>query len=288
MLYLKLIRFNHWIKNLFIFIPLFFSVELFNVDKFLLTFYTTIGFSFITVLVYIINDVFDIEFDKNHKDKKFRPIASGEISIKSSFVIGLLFFLLGLWIVYSVSINAFFLSIIYFILNFFYSFKLKSIPILDLIIVSIGFVIRVYIGSAVIQISVSNWVMIMVFLLSLFLAICKRRDDVYHYEKKNTINRKVVIEYSLEFMDKIITIVSSVLIVSYLLFITSMENFSSTYLLLTFILVILGILRYNQITYVYIKGNSTIKILFHDIFLRIILISWVTIFFIILYKNQIF
>jgi len=288
MLYLKLIRFNHWIKNLFIFIPLFFSVELFSVDKFLLTFYTTIGFSFITVLVYIINDVFDIEFDKNHKDKKFRPIASGEISLKSSFVIGLLFFLLGLWIVYSVSINAFFLSIIYFILNFFYSFKLKSIPILDLIIVSIGFIIRVYIGSAVIQISVSNWVMIMVFLLSLFLAICKRRDDVYLYEKKNTINRKVVLHYNLEFMNKIITIVSSVLIVSYLLFITSMENFSSTYLLLTFILVILGILRYNQITYVYNKGGSPIKILFHDIFLQIILICWVTIFFIILYKNQIF
>lgn len=283
MLYLKLIRANHWIKNLFIFIPIFFSGELFDGDKFYLILYTTIGFSFITVLVYVINDIFDIEFDKNHKDKKTRPIASGDISIRSSFIIGLFFFLIGIWIVYSISINAFFLSIIYFIINLLYSFKLKSIPILDLIIVSIGFVIRVYIGSEVIEISVSNWVLIMVFLLSLFLAVCKRRDDVYFYEKNSRINRQVVIEYTLEFMDKIITIVSSVLIVSYLLFIASMENFSSTYLLLTFIFVILGILRYNQITYVYNKGGSPIKILFSDVFLQIILICWIIMFFIILY-----
>jgi len=128
----------------------------------------------------------------------------------------------------------------------------------------------------------------MVFLLSLFLAICKRRDDVYFYEKNNTINRQVVVEYTLEFIDKIITIVSSVLIVSYLLFIASMENFSSTYLLLTFILVILGILRYNQITYVYNKGGSPIKIFFYDVFLQVILICWIIMFFIILYNDQIF
>ena len=280
-LFLKLIRINHWIKNLFIFIPIFFSSELFIGNKFIYTFYSAIAFSFISVFVYIINDIFDINFDRTHKEKKNRPIASGYISIKFAFIIGLIFFILGSCLIFSISIKAFLLSLGYFILNFFYSLKLKSVAILDLIIVSIGFVIRVYIGSVVGEILVSNWIFIMVFLLSLFLAICKRRDDVYLYEKKNEINREVVFEYSLQFMDKIITIVSSVLIVSYLLFITSYENdprFEPNYLFLTFVLVILGIFRYNQITYVFKRGGSPIKTLLSDLFLQIVLFFWFILF----------
>ena len=286
--FLKLIRINHWIKNLFIFIPVFFSSELFIGNKFIYTFYSALAFSFVSVFVYIINDIFDINFDRTHKEKKNRPIASGYISIKFAFIIGLIFFILGSCLIFSISIKAFLLSLGYFILNFFYSLKLKSIAILDLIIVSIGFVIRVYIGSVVGEISVSNWIFIMVFLLSLFLAICKRRDDVYLYEKKNEINREVVFEYSLQFMDKIITIVSSVLIVSYLLFITSYEDdprFEPNYLFLTFVLVILGIFRYNQITYVFNRGGSPIKTLLSDLYLQIILLFWFLLFFIMLYLN---
>lgn len=289
MKYLQLIRLNNWIKNLFIFIPLFFSSELLNSDKFILTLFVSIGFSFVTSFVYIINDIYDIDFDKNHPDKKFRPIPSGIISIRKSLFIGLSLFVIGLIILWFTSIDSFLLTIIYFVLNVSYSYKLKHIPIIDFVVISIGFVIRILIGGVIGEIELSQWIIVMVFLLSLFLAVTKRRDDVYQFEVEDKINRKVVDKYTVAFMDKIITIVSSVLIVSYLLFITSgdvVKRYPSNSLLITFIFVLIGVFRYNQITYVYNKSGSPLKILFYDHFLQIILICWTLTFFIIIYLNQ--
>ena len=287
--YLTLIRINNWVKNIFIFIPLFFSSELLNSDKFILTLLVSIAFSFVTSFVYIINDIFDIDFDKSHPDKKNRPLTSGIISIRNSLIIGLLLFLIGLITLCFFSFYSFLITIFYFIINVLYSYKLKHVAIIDFVVISIGFVIRIVIGGIVGEIELSQSIIVMVFLLSLFLAVSKRRDDVYQFELENKINRKVVSKYTLEFMDKIITIVSSVLIVSYLLFITSEDvvlTYSSNHLLITFIFVLLGVFRYNQLTYVYNKSGSPIKILFNDVFLQIILICWTFTFFIIIYLNQ--
>ena len=289
MKYLKLIRLNNWVKNLFIFMPLFFSSELLNPDKFILTLFVSLGFSFVTSFVYIINDIFDVEFDKNHPDKKNRPIPSGIISIRKSLLIGLFLFILGITALWFLSLNSFLLTIFYFILNVLYSYKLKHVPIIDFVVISIGFVIRILIGGVIGEIELSQWIIVMVFLLSLFLAVTKRRDDVYQFEIEDKINRKVVDKYTIEFMDKIITIVSSVLIVSYRLFITSEDvakRYSTNSLLVTFIFVLIGVFRYNQITYVYNKSGSPLKILFKDRFLQIILFCWMLIFFIIIYLNQ--
>ena len=289
MKYLKLIRINNWVKNLFIFIPLFFSSDLLNVDKFTLTFFGSLGFSLVTSFVYIINDIFDIDFDKNHPDKKNRPIPSGIISIRKSLLIGLILFILGLITLWFTSFHSFLITIFYFILNISYSFKLKHVPIIDFVIISIGFVIRILIGGVIGEIELSQWIIVMVFLLSLFIAVTKRRDDVYQFEVEDKFNRKVVDKYTVEFMDKIITIVSSVLIVSYLLFITSEDvvlRYSTNSLLITFIFVLIGIFRYNQITYVYNKSGSPVKILFKDRFLQIILFCWTLTFFVIIYLNQ--
>ena len=288
MKYLKLIRINNWVKNLFIFIPLFFSSDLLNLDKFTLTFFGSLGFSLVTSFVYIINDIFDIDFDKNHPDKKNRPIPSGIISIRKSLLIGLILFILGLITLWFTSFHSFLITIIYFILNVSYSYKLKHVPIIDFVIISIGFVIRILIGGVIGEIELSQWIIVMVFLLSLFIAVTKRRDDVYQFEVEDKFNRKVVDKYTVEFMDKIITIVSSVLIVSYLLFITSEDvvlRYSTNSLLITFIFVLIGIFRYNQITYVYNKSGSPVKILFKDRFLQIILFCWTLTFFVIIYLN---
>ena len=289
MKYLKLIRINNWVKNLFIFIPLFFSSDLLNPDKFILTLFGSIGFSFVTSFVYIINDIFDIDFDKSHPDKKNRPIPSGIISIRKSLLIGLILFILGLITLWFISFHSFLITIFYFILNVSYSYKLKHVPIIDFVVISIGFVIRILIGGVIGEIELSQWIIVMVFLLSLFIAVTKRRDDVYQFEVEDKFNRKVVDKYTVEFMDKIITIVSSVLIVSYLLFITSEDvvlRYSTNSLLITFIFVLIGIFRYNQITYVYNKSGSPVKILFKDRFLQIILFCWTLTFFIIIYLNQ--
>jgi decaprenyl-phosphate phosphoribosyltransferase len=289
MKFLKLIRINNWVKNLFIFIPLFFSSELFNTDKFIQTLLVAIGFSFITSFVYIINDIFDIDFDKNHPNKKNRPITSGIISIRKSIIIGLFLSITGFTILWFSSFSAFLLSILYFVLNFLYSYRLKHIPIIDLVIIAIGFVIRILIGSFVGEIVLFDSIIVMVFLLSLFIAISKRRDDVFQFQFEDKINRKVVNKYTLEFINILITVTSSVLLVSYLLFITSddiVSTYSSNYLLITFVFVLIGVFRYNQITFVLNKSGSPLKIFFKDRFLQIILFCWILIFFIIIYLNE--
>lgn len=286
MVYLKLIRANNWIKNFFILLPLFFSGELFNLTKLSNTILVVIGFSLVTSFVYIINDIFDINFDKNHQEKRFRPIASGRISIKKSVVIGSLLLFIGFSVLLLCSWNAFLISIIYVGLNLLYSAKLKHVSVIDFVIVAVGFVLRILIGGEVGDVELTQWMTIMVFLLCLFIAITKRRHDVYQYEFNEQVNRKVVTKYTVEFMDKLLSINSSTLLVAYLLFITSedvLTRYPSKYLMLTFLFVLIGVFRYNQITSVDNKGSSPLKILFEDIFLQITLFLWLVTFFFIIY-----
>jgi 4-hydroxybenzoate polyprenyltransferase len=286
--YIELIRVNNWVKNLFILLPLFFSAELFDSIKFLKIFYSIIGFSLVTSFVYIINDIFDIEFDKIHSEKKYRPIPAGKISITQSLIIGAFALSLGLTVLWTISFNSFLFTIIYILLNILYSVILKQLPIVDFIIVALGFVIRILIGGDIGNIELTQWMIVMVFLLSLFIAVTKRRDDVCEYELKKKINRKVVLKYTVEYMDKLITIISSTLLVSYLLFITSesvISRYPSKYLIVSFLFVLVGIFRYNQITYVENKSGSPVKIFFKDIFLQITLLLWVLTFFLVIYTN---
>ncbi len=288
MKYLQILRISNWIKNLFIFIPLFFSSELLNSQKIFPTIFALIGFSFVSSFVYIINDIFDIEFDKKHPLKKYRPIASGNVSIVNSLLIGFPLLLAGLFIIHRISVESFILTLIYILLNLLYSLILKNVPIIDFIIISIGFVLRIYIGGYIGEIILSQWIIILVFLISLFIAITKRRDDVFQFQNKNKINRKVVTKYNLEFMDKSITIITAVLIVTYILFISSGEvinRYQSDYLFFTVLPVLIGLLRYNQITYVYNKSGSPIDTLFKDRFLQITLMSWILMFYFILYSK---
>ena len=289
MIYVKLFRLNNWVKNLFIFLPLFFSGEIFNPVKITNTFYVTLGFSLVTSFIYVINDIFDKEFDKIHPEKRNRPIPSGKISVKQSLILGLCLLSVGLIGLWNVSFYSFLLTIFYLILNLLYSIKLKQIPIVDFIIVATGFVIRILIGGEIGNVELTQWMIVMVFLLSLFIAVTKRRDDVYQFELKKKINRKVVSEYTVEYMDKLITIISSTLLVSYLLFITSesvVSRYPSRYLIISFLFVLIGVFRYNQITYVKNKSGSPIKIFFKDLFLQVTLLFWGLIFFLIIYSDK--
>ena len=286
--YLNLIRVKHWVKNLFIFIPLFFSSKFFEQENLKITIYSFLAFSFVTSFVYIINDILDIKYDKIHSEKKNRPIASGQVSIYKSLILGSILLIIGIVSFYFLSFEALILALLYLMLNIFYSFKLKHFPIVDFMIISIGFVIRVFIGGEVNSIELTNLIIIMVFLLSLFLAVSKRRDDVHEFEKNNVVNREVVKKYSLSFMDKIINIISSVLIVSYLLFITTndeINQYDFRLLFLSFFLVVMGVFRYNQIIYVLNKAGSPTRIFYSDRFLQLILIIWILTFVYTIYFN---
>lgn len=276
--YLKLMRVHHWVKNLFIFLPLFFSFQFKDISLLIANVWSFIGFSFLASAIYIINDWCDHEDDKLHPEKRHRPIASGAVTSKEAFVLLVILFMLCIVVYAGVlkNMNALYLVMGYFILNILYSIKLKRIPIIDISIVAIGFVIRVFIGGIVIDTPLSQWLIIMTFLLALLLALGKRRDDVIIYEKTGNKTRKSIDGYNLSFTNAGIIIITAVILIAYIMYTMSdeiiMRNGDNLYL--TSVFVIIGLLRYLLIIFVEEKSGSPTMILFKDHFLHIIILMW--------------
>ncbi len=272
-----LIRPQHYIKNMFIFMPLFFMGEIGDGGLLLRALLAFIAFSASASAIYILNDYKDIEEDRLHPKKKYRPLASGMISKKTAISIMAIFFVIGTSLMATISMQALAILCVYITLNIAYSFHLKHIAILDVVIIAIGFVLRVFVGAIVTGVPISMWIVIMTFLLALFLALAKRRDDVLLYESTGKQMRKVIGGYNLQLIDGAMMIMGSVVIVSYILYTTSpevIERMHSEYIYLTALFVILGIMRYLQIAFVEIDSGSPTKIVFRDRFMQITIISW--------------
>jgi 4-hydroxybenzoate polyprenyltransferase len=283
---LKLIRVHQWTKNLFVFAPLFFSGMFLNLIKLQEATLGFFSFSLAASSIYILNDLFDIEKDKLHPTKKNRPLAAGSIAKSSAIIILILFLTASLSISFIINKGLFTVICIYIILNIFYSLGLKQISLIDVFIVAIGFVLRVAAGGVLTGIQVTHWLYIMTFLLALFIALAKRRDDVLILNDTGSEMRKSVKGYNLEFISSSISILCAVLVVSYLIYITSPEvvtRFNGKHPYISTIFVILGVLRYLQITVVEQKSGSPSKIVLKDIFLQIVLILWVLFFVTIIY-----
>jgi 4-hydroxybenzoate polyprenyltransferase len=280
--YLKLLRVEQYIKNIFVFAPLFFTFS-FNATDFFNVLIVFILFSTIASSIYTFNDLMDIEEDKRHPTKKFRPLASGQISTLSAKIIIIFLALSSLFLSFLMSEYLFFILVIYFILNILYSVKLKHIAIVDIFIIATGFVLRLFAGASVVDTTLSMWIIIITFLLALFLAIAKRRDDILlSLQGKQT--RKNIDGYNLEFVNATMILMSSVIIVSYILYTVSeavILRLGSEYLYLTTFFVILGIIRYMQITFVEENSGSPTKIVLKDRFLQITILLWLISFFVI-------
>lgn len=171
-------------------------------------------------------------------------------------------------------------------MNIAYCIRLKQIALVDVFIISVGFVLRVIFGGLVINVVLSQWIIIMTFLLALFLAFAKRRDDVVIYTGTGIKSRKNVNRYNLDFMNLAITIVATITVVSYIMYTTSyevIERTGSSYLYMTSIFVLLGILRYLQLTLVDIKSASPTNVLLKDRFIQFCIACWILSFFVIIY-----
>jgi decaprenyl-phosphate phosphoribosyltransferase len=288
--YIKLLRPKDWAKNLFLFIPLFFSGEIFISDKILMVLVGVFAFSCIASSIYIINDYRDIEDDKKHPEKSKRPLASGAVSVNKAILICILLVLIGFCVAWFVSVKFFFILGFYFVLNLAYSFGLKSIPILDIIIVAIGFVLRIKAGGAIAVVGITEWLNIMVFLLALFMAIGKRRDDVLLKLSSATEMRKSIKGYNLEFLNVLLALVCAVIIVAYFMYTMSPEVLQrlGTYrLYYTCLFVLAGIMRYLQIIYINAASGSPTKILYKDRFIQITILLWIASFYVIIYIKDI-
>jgi decaprenyl-phosphate phosphoribosyltransferase len=285
--YLKLMRPHHWIKNLFLFLPLFFAGEVFNIEKIISTAVGFFAFSFIASSIYILNDYMDIEADKQHPEKRYRPLASGDVSKAGAIILFLACFSVAIAIsLLFIKAKFLFVLMIYFVLNLAYSLGLKNISILDVIILSLGFVLRVKAGGVITFIAVSQWLMIMIFLLSFFMAVAKRRDDVLIKLRTGGDMRKAIKGYNLEFLNVVISLLSAIIIVAYIMYTISpevMERWKTYRMYYTAIFVIAGLLRYLQITFVESNTGSPTGVLYKDKFLQATLLLWVVSFYIIIY-----
>lgn len=288
--YIQLIRPKDWAKNLFLFVPLFFSGEFFNTEKLLQLAVGFVCFSLVASCIYIMNDYRDIDDDKKHPIKKFRPLASEAVNKSTAVIIAILFLIIGFGAAWFLRDKFMFILGIYFLLNVCYSFGLKNIPILDIFIIAIGFVLRIKGGSVISLIPLSEWIVIMVFLLALFLAFAKRRDDVLLKLSSGDDMRKSVKGYNLEFINNAISLICAVIIVAYFMYTMAPETKErlQTYrLYYTCLFVMAGIFRYLQLVFVQQNSQSPTKILYKDRFIQVTILLWVLSFYVILYAKDI-
>lgn len=300
--YLKLLRVEQWIKNLFVFIPLFFSGNITNLDLLTKSLFAFVIFSLAASSVYIINDYSDIESDRKHPEKKKRPLASGAISKSGAIIIlaFLIIFGVGLLIFsqyyfklsvleLKIGIASLFFKLhiwklaaivaFYFIMNLAYTFKLKQVAIVDICIISIGFVLRVLAGGYATGILISQWAILLTFVLALVLAIGKRRGELINAQISGR-TRKSLDGYNVQFADIALSISCTLAIVCYLMFTLSPEvqqRFHSR-VFYTVIFVVFAFLRYLQQTLVYNKTESPTKIIYKDRYIQITMVLWIVAF----------
>lgn len=217
--YLKLIRIKHWLKNGLVFFPIFFSINLLNISLLLKAFIAFLVFSFTSSIVYVLNDINDVEKDRLHPIKKKRPLASGEISIKKAKIIIAILavitaILTALMYYQSRKIVIAIIPLAYLVLNIFYSKGLKNIPIIDVVILVSGFVLRVMYGGVVANVEVSKYLYLMIMFGACYLGFGKRRNEII---KNGNKSRKVLSFYNQGFLDKNMYVALALAIVSYTL-----------------------------------------------------------------------
>ncbi len=284
--YFQLLRPRQYIKNLFLFLPAFFGKNLFDKEVLVHTVEAFFLFSLISSAVYIYNDICDIESDKNHPLKKERPVASGRIPVKTAAVIAVVLLISGGFGAFLLEKDFFLVVLTYSLMNLAYSKGLKNIPIVDVFIISLGFLLRIYAGSVVGDVILSRWIIIMTFLLALFLALAKRRDDLLIYRDKGRTTRKSISGYNFEFVHAAMLTMVPVIIVAYISYTTSTETltwFHSENLYLTVFWVILGLMRYLQITFTEENSGNPTRILWQDRFIQFTMAGWIASFLFLIY-----
>lgn len=286
--YIKLLRPAQWSKNLFVFLPLFFAQDIDNMPRLMAVIVAFVALCLASSSIYLLNDMCDVEFDRNHPEKCHRPIASGRVSLPVARMLYALLLLLSFAVIalFLPSTAMFVVLGSYLIINHAYSLWLKHVAILDVMLVAFGFVLRIVAGAVAAQVVPSHWIIIMTFLLALFLVLAKRRDDVIKYERTQAVARRNVVAYNRNYLDHIITLVAAITLVSYIMYTVDEEivtRFDCTYVYSTSIFVLAGILRYLQITLVEEKSWSPTKIIMRDRFLLICVIGWLLLFAYIIY-----
>lgn len=284
--YIKLLRVEQWVKNLFVFIPLFFSGNVTHLGFLYKSIFAFVVFSLTASSIYILNDYKDIESDKKHPEKCKRPLASGAISkstaiaIFVTLVLSVLFLIIFGQEIFQRQFLKFSIIIAsYFIMNIAYTIHLKHVAIVDIFIISIGFVLRVLAGGYATGIITSQWAILLTFVLALVLAVGKRRGELINAEISGK-TRKALDGYNVQFADIVLSVSITLAIICYLMFTLTpevQERFGKR-VFYTVLFVVFAFLRYLQQTLVYNKTESPTKIVYKDRYIQVTLFLWLTAF----------
>lgn len=283
-----LMRPSQWVKNIVLFLPMFFAQEIGDRVRLQHVAILFVGFCLLTGGVYVFNDLKDAKEDRLHPVKRFRPIAARRISSLAALVF--------MFLLYGASALCFsfihidnnpiwLLSGGYILLNLAYTLYLKQIQIIDVMIVASGFIIRLEAGAIIGEIELSHWLIIMTFILSLFLAFAKRRDDLRNFMETGQVSRKNITGYTIDYLNVVLSFLSSIIAVTYILYTLSPEvtSRSSEYLYVTIPFVLAGIMRYLQIVLVEKSGCNPTDILLQDRTLQLTVVGWFVVFALLIY-----
>lgn len=275
--YIRILRLADWLKNIFVFVPLVFSKHLFHTDYILSVAAGFIVFSFASGMVYVFNDIIDADRDRVHPLKKNRPVASGEMRKSEAALLLLILFII--LVLFTFLLNSKFILIVwgYVLINILYTLYLKKIVIADIFSIASGFLLRVVSGAVIINVDLSNWLILTTIFLSLFLAVMKRRVEFAGIADPS-IQREVLKDYSLPFIDLIAAVTSTCVIISYAFYSVAertIKAFGSGEFVFTTLFVIFGIFRYMFLAIKKNRGENVIEAILNDLPMTVNLILYI-------------
>ena len=285
--FISLIRLDQWVKNTFVFLPMFFNKQFTDVNSLLNGCVAFFTFSLVASSIYCFNDIIDIEFDKQHQQKRNRAIVTGSIAKHNAIFYFILLALLGFTLAFFLnSIALTNVLIVYFLLNIAYTLLLKNIVLVDVLLIALSFVLRIVAGGIATSTILSYWIVGMVFILALFLAFAKRRDEIILYLNSGALVRKNISQYSLKLLNVTLLILAFIIIALYIIYSLSdgiITQFGNRYIFTTSIFVILGIFRYLFLIKKRSNYANPTKILLNDYVMQLVIIGWLVTFYLLIY-----
>ncbi|AGK97465.1 decaprenyl-phosphate phosphoribosyltransferase [Clostridium pasteurianum] len=246
----KLMRPKQWIKNFFVFAAMIFSGKFTDLHIFIINIFVFAMFCLVSSCVYILNDLVDVNKDRQHPEKKNRPIASGKVTKLQAIIAEIILLILVFTICYKIDLKLLVVFLLYFIINIFYSFKLKNVVIIDVMIITFGFVLRVESGSVATNVQLSPWMILCTILISLFMSLNKRKSEIITLKDTSGNHRRILDEYSVDLIENMLTIVTPSILIAYCLY--TFSSIQSRTMMLTIPFVLYGIFRYQ---YLMMKRN---------------------------------
>ncbi len=283
---LKSMRPKQWVKNLLVFSALIFSENLLAGTRLLRSIAAFVAFCLVSGAVYIINDIVDRENDRMHPKKRLRPIASGKLPLSTAAIAAVIAVIIGIGGGFYLDRRFGLVIAAYFLLQLAYSFMLKKVVVLDVMVVAAGFAMRAIAGTYVISVQISPWLFVCAILLALFLALAKRRHELLFLEGGGISHRSVLGKYSETLLDQMIAVATSATVIAYCLYTIAPETvrkFGTHNLILTVPFVLYGIYRYLYLVYRREEGGAPEKVLFTDLPLIVDVFLWLLSVVVILY-----